>query len=488
MFKKHSRDPFFLLVWAVSFLLLTAVPGFCAKFSLTTIFPIDSCISTCQGLQDMQNDLSADYCLSRNIDCSMTNSANHPAGYSGSWTDGNGFEPIGSWFTPFTGNFDGKGYEIQNLYINRNGNGPSDDCVGLFGHISGSGIKDVGLTNVSIKGRYRVGGLIGYGSQVTITDCYVEDDGASPPNIPKIIGKDSVGVLAGGIDGGVFTQCHTVGEVNTTNSGWGYFGGLVGVLGDRSGSVTITNCYSEADVTGDIYSAGGLVGYVSGDNISITNCHSTGDINIKRIAGGLIGCIYGNTKITGSYSTGSVTSTESGDYFGGLVGYIEMADINKSYSTGAVTGGDYLGGLVGYLGRSGTEKKGYIHNSYATGAVTGGSSIGGLVGERSDITSPLKGLISNSYSTGSVSASSDPGGFIGKNNSHQISNSYWNTTTSDQSDGCGDDPLCAGATGELTADMKLQTTYTGWDFTDIWKIETSPNSYPCLKWQTGSCP
>ena len=53
--------------------------------------------------------------------------------------------PIGTWSNKFTGTFDGQGYKITHLYINR----PSTNYVGLFGYAgSGSEIKDVGLEEV----------------------------------------------------------------------------------------------------------------------------------------------------------------------------------------------------------------------------------------------------------------------------------------------------------------------------------------------------
>ena len=52
----------------------------------------------------------------------------------------------------------GDGHKIANLYIKR----PSMDNVGLFGYTDTSAeIKNIGVTDVYIDGRYHVGGLIG---------------------------------------------------------------------------------------------------------------------------------------------------------------------------------------------------------------------------------------------------------------------------------------------------------------------------------------
>ena len=100
--------------------------------------------------------MTAYYYLANDIDCS---------GF------GN-FEPIGtSWSNPFNGTFDGKGYKITNLYINRS----STDCVGLFGRTgSGSKITNVGLEEVNVNGSNEVGGLAGYNEGETIENCYYD--------------------------------------------------------------------------------------------------------------------------------------------------------------------------------------------------------------------------------------------------------------------------------------------------------------------------
>ncbi|HPA94130.1 MAG TPA: hypothetical protein PLI39_09465, partial [Petrotogaceae bacterium] len=60
-------------------------------------------------------------------------------------------------------------------------------------------------------------------------------------------------------------------------------------------------------------------------------------------------------------------------------------------------------------------------------------------------------------------------------------NSFWDTQTS----GATSTASCNGTalgTGKTTAEMKNQNTYTGWDFTNIWAIDSSKNNgYPYLK-------
>ncbi|MFB6175045.1 MAG: GLUG motif-containing protein, partial [Candidatus Nanohalobium sp.] len=100
-------------------------------------------ISTCQQLQDMQNNLSANYELVSDVDCSS---------YSG-------FSSVGDSGNQFTGVLDGQGHTVSGLTINEG----SSDHVGLIGYMgSSSVVKNIGVVNVDITGSTNVGGLIGY--------------------------------------------------------------------------------------------------------------------------------------------------------------------------------------------------------------------------------------------------------------------------------------------------------------------------------------
>jgi hypothetical protein len=97
-------------------------------------------ISNVTELQDIDQDPTADYVLGSDIDASET----------ANWTGG--FEPI----SDFSGTFDGNGYEITGLTIDR----PDTDNVGLFGTVTGT-VTDVGLVDCDITGYDRTGGLTG---------------------------------------------------------------------------------------------------------------------------------------------------------------------------------------------------------------------------------------------------------------------------------------------------------------------------------------
>jgi hypothetical protein len=180
--------------------------------------------------------------------------------------EGKGWQPIGTWtLSAFTGSFDGRGYDIRNLFINR----PNESPVGLFGFTGEGGvIKDISLVNTTVTGYYYVGGLVGYNNGI-VTDSYTTG------NVSGIVGM---------------------------------VGGLVGKNTD-----TVVRSYSTASVSG-VVNVGGLVG----DNWdgTVSNSYSIGNVIGSSCVGGLVA--YNNRgTITDSYSTSSVTG---GEEVGGLVG------------------------------------------------------------------------------------------------------------------------------------------------------------------------
>ena len=105
-------------------------------------------IENLDQLNDTRNELDAHYELIDNIDASETEN----------WNDGDGWEPIGDNDNNFEGTFDGQGYEINDLYIDR----PNTDYVGLFGFTGSTGVvENVGVVDVNITGGWYTGGLVG---------------------------------------------------------------------------------------------------------------------------------------------------------------------------------------------------------------------------------------------------------------------------------------------------------------------------------------
>jgi len=237
-------------------------------------------------------------------------------------------------------------------------------------------------------------------------------------------------------------------------------------------------------VSGGIHAVGGLVGATIGQFAAegiIKNCYFTGDVSVYDSCGdyddiwfgGLVGfnCF---SIISDCYSTGSVSVYDSIGYHyfvGGLVGGHYSGIVSNCHSTGSVSGGVHVvGGLVGTNGEFGYY--GTIRNCYATGNVSGGL-VGGLVG------SNVWGIVVDCYSIGSVSGS-DSGGLVGWNDD-TIFNSYWDIETSGEPNMCGNEyEDCNNYYGKTTAQMHQQSTFTDWDFINVWNIGEN-QTYPYLR-------
>ena len=232
---------------------------------LTVVFPappmtgsgtlIDPYIVTsCSQLQNMSINLSANYKLANDIDCSATSS----------WNAGAGFEPVGKdGNNIFSGSFNGNNKKITGLFINR----PSTSIIGLFGLISSATITNIGMEGINITGLSNVGGLVGINNlDATVSNSY------------------------------------TTGSV----SGNGNFTG--GLVGNSNG--TILNSYSTANVSGPSY-VGGLLGFAGVPTIT-TNSYSTGNVSGSSNVGGLIGSIASGGTINNSFWNTQTSGQASG--------------------------------------------------------------------------------------------------------------------------------------------------------------------------------
>jgi hypothetical protein len=84
--------------------------------------------------------------------------------------------------------------------------------------------------------------------------------------------------------------------------------------------------------------------------------------------------------------------------------------------------------------------------------------------------------MTNCYAANILTASGGTAGgvfgqsnYVNSNNAITITNSFWDTEVSVTS------TSYVGGTGKTTAEMKTQSTFTGWDFATIWKIDASSN-------------
>ena len=278
-------------------------------------------------LQNMSLDLNGSYELANDIDASATVN----------WNNGSGFLPVGPGNAYcFNGSLDGKNHVITGLFINRS----NTDNVGLFGVIdSGDVVKNIGIVDENVTGRYEIGGLAGM--------CWGSVDNAYATGV--VNGVDCVGGLIGWNINSTVDNSYAAVNVNG-NIDYSTAGGLVA----RNDGGRVNNSYATGNVTGRC-GVGGLVGYNDdwyGDIATVNNSYATGDVvGTGWEVGGLVGEILSGT-VDNSYATGNVTGNK--DNVGGLVGLVSdyegnLGSVFNSYATGNVNGEYYVGGLVGWL-------------------------------------------------------------------------------------------------------------------------------------------
>ncbi len=153
------------------------------------------------------------------------------------WNDGQGWSPLGNKTIPFSGSFNGRGYVIDSISINRSG-----EYNGFFGLIDGGSIDSLGVINGSISG------------------------------------KSYNGVIVGRVESGTLSNTYSTGVV----SGSGFSGGFGGIIRNA----TVSDCYNHASVTGG-QNVGGFVGSCFYTDIS--NIYSIGSVTAENAGGGLIG-------------------------------------------------------------------------------------------------------------------------------------------------------------------------------------------------------
>ncbi|MFT4308908.1 MAG: hypothetical protein ACMXYL_00265 [Candidatus Woesearchaeota archaeon] len=294
--------------------------------------PIPIC--TCTDLSRMWENLTANYELQNNIDCSDTIN----------WNDDEGWLPVGTTGTGFSGTLDGQGYNITDLFIARNNVG----YQGLFGQLTtGGSITDLGLVNanITIKDTLSIvtpyiGILVGYIDGGSVSGSYVTN---------SILYSDfpSTGGLIGEMSGGSVVSSSFV-SGSSVSSSTSNVGGLIGRMsgGSVSSSYTVDSSVSS---TGS--SVGGLVGYMlSGSVVSSSYTIGSNVSSTSTRVGGLVGRMWSGSSIVDSYSTSNVYALagENLQYHGGLVGQNYRGVINNSYSTGIVNSThDDSGGFVG---------------------------------------------------------------------------------------------------------------------------------------------
>ncbi len=194
----------------------------------------------------------------------------------------------------------------------------------------------------------------------------------------------------------------------TPISNIGYVAQQYGGIFDGAGH-TISGLSINSDLANQ-----GLFGTANG--ATIKNLKVEGSvISSKSYIGGIVGKVQAGTTIQNCSMSGSVTTTYSTGYAGGLVGGVNTANgltVDQCVNNASVTGAT-AGGIMGY-----SNKAVAVSNCYNTGAITGTSRAGGIVGQLNS------GTIANCFNVGEVSCTASAGGIYSFSNA-TVSNCYY---------------------------------------------------------------
>ncbi len=210
----------------------------------------------------------------------------------------NEWYPIGSAYgTPFKGIFDGNGFTVSGIYMER-----EDGVAGFIGFAgSGSVVRNLTLESSFIASvNTYAGGVCGYNHAAVVENCV---------NKARV---ESYYYIAGGVcgvnAGGLIEKSSNEGLVIGSR-------GSGGIAGEVCEYATVRLSKNSANIVA-AKNAGGICGY-SGDNL-ITSCYNTGYVKGGIEAGGITGCSVGDSEVSCCYNMGKVVNLNG--LSGGITG------------------------------------------------------------------------------------------------------------------------------------------------------------------------
>ena len=226
--------------------------------------------------------------------------------------------PIGSEQEPFTGIFDGNGFEILRINVAEG----SATHAGLFGYLRGNQavLKDIILASGVVEGTAYTGGICAYCYGGTLDGC------RNAAMIQCVSSKVSTysGGIAAYLNQGKALNCGNSGNVSASSSYENsYSGGITGYI-DDSGEITAC-CNFGSIIASSSYEnsySGGIAGYID-DSGEITACYNLGSISSSSsrysYSGGIAGYINNSGEIAACYNTGRIVANSDPEYEYGIV-------------------------------------------------------------------------------------------------------------------------------------------------------------------------
>lgn len=411
--------------------------------------------------------LNSKYILKNNIELNRNKYTVAEDGTITFSSDAEQWTPIGTSANPFTGTFDGNGYQISGLYINN-----SNDYQGLIKTNNGT-IENLTVLG-NIKGNSRVGGIVGFNSNNGIIKNCI--------NQCNIIGSEISGGIVG-LNRGIITSCENLKGGLISITGKYGAGGIAG-----RNEKTIENCKNSAYISGTAQ-IGGIVGNCDAAvDVLVKNCKNFGIVYGNNSVGGIAGGAWRNTNankltvhIEECQNNGDITGE---NYVAGIAG-TSKAIVTSCLNQAIVNGVGWTGGIIGWM----SDIEASTNNCINEGNVNSSNStngIGGIVGWN-------VGTIENCYNKATITAKQNLGGIAGVS-SGDIIKSHNEGIVQHSSDGSwtlggiagwvkeGNIKLCynsgniiaknqaGGIIGGSTGNINLENCYNTADFSGISNI------------------
>lgn len=331
-----------------------------------------------------------------------------------------------SYTAPFKGSFDGKGFKIENLYINL----PDNEYVALFGITDNAAFRNITIASGEITGGRYTSSIAARvnGSSAIMENCvnYASVTGTKNAtaglaaqlygmatmknceNHGNISGLNEVGGLVTYATASTIEGCSNYGHVTATSGGVGgifYNGtgtgnatgctnyGIVesrtsagGIVSGLGSGYTVKNSTNEGEVIVSQNGAGGIAGGLSSSG-SVEGCENKGKITGKSdggtavtSAGGIVGTAGENSAITDCINSQGATFTGFSNSIGGIVGTARKSTINncENYAPMLLTDEYDVGGIVG-------NNNANLNFCINHAEINGHTNVGGIVGYNGDL-------------------------------------------------------------------------------------------------------
>ncbi len=256
----------------------------------------------------------------------------------------------------FAGTFDGQGYTISNMNLDKTiaSDGTGDNLVALFGKASGT-VKNFTLKDANIKTEnnspttvaQRVAGAVAESNGAKISGITIENINIEAGD------NNSVGGIVGlAWTNTTITNCKTSGVISASDgvTDDAQYGGIIGWA--SATNLSLDTCQNEIDINASGGCTGGIIGLMSANqNVKIQNVLNKGDIENNYQAGGIIGKVSASKSsnwdlgISGAINMGKITAST---YRSDIVGVFWVS--SSATSTGSVQ-------MTGCLGFSTTTTK-----------------------------------------------------------------------------------------------------------------------------------